>query len=412
VSNRSLQLALLLGFGVCAQLAAAPPPASATADERLLDVGRELPGFGGLFVDDRGTLNVYLLDLRREQKVALEALGPSRLLQADYRFEDLVGWRRALRPLLGEAAVALLDVDEARNRVVLGVVPGTSRAERDRLAALLASRGVPPAAVVLEESPLAVVLPGTVAEAQASSNLQRKLRPVPGGVQVVFPIEAATYGVCTIGFNAYRGKQLGFVINQHCTAVLGEVDGVAYSQSYPGEGIIGSEVLDPPFAVEGDCPGGRRCRYSDAAFARYAKKSYGSFARLARPTTPDPDAGSLVLSPVTARFAVIGKAPDPLLGDTVHKVGRTTGWTFGQVIGTCVDTRVSGSDITMLCQTVVAGGADHGDSGSPVFVRVGSTQARIAGILWGGFPDPELGARFLFSPLSGVERELGALRVN
>ena len=37
--------------------------------------------------------------------------------------------------------------------------------------------------------------------------------------------------------------------------------------------------------------------------------------------------------------------PVPMLNETVNKIGRTTGWSQGKVIGTCVDTGVSGTDI-------------------------------------------------------------------
>jgi hypothetical protein len=47
-----------------------------------------------------------------------------------------------------------------------------------------------------------------------------------------------------------------------------------------------------------------------------------------------------------------------------------------------------------------------GDSGSPVFIGSGSSSVKLAGILWGGNTS---GTTFVFSPMSGIERELGSL---
>jgi hypothetical protein len=70
-----------------------------------------------------------------------------------------------------------------------------------------------------------------------------------------------------------------------------------------------------------------------------------------------------------------------------------------------VTTNVSGSDITQLCQTFVNAGVDFGDSGSPVFNWTSGSTVRLAGILWRGSGT----SQFVFSPMSGIEKELGAL---
>jgi hypothetical protein len=418
---RPLLCGLLLAVTGTPRLFAPPLPAAhspetlLSADDQLLALGRQLPGFGGLFLDDGGRVNVYLVDPRAHGTLARKALGAgSRLLRADFRFADLLGWRYSLRPLLGRDGVTMLDVDETRNRVLLGVDPTLSAGGRAELVARVAAGGIPAAAVLVEEQPAFTPLPAALNGAPAAkafpsfTTLDAKFRPAPGGVQIVF----SGRFVCTLGFNAHLGRDFGFVVNQHCTAVRGEADGTIYSQGVPAAGTIGSEIRDPGFLVDGACPAERRCRFSDSAFARYSKKSFGKLAQIARPTAGDPLLGSLRVAPPTARFGIVGKASDPLFGQTAHKVGRTTGWTFGDVVGTCVDTNISGSDISMLCQTFVAGGGGPGDSGSPVFGRVGAKQARLMGILWGGGSSPTLGELFVFSPLSAIERELGTLKVH
>ncbi len=418
--NRSLLGSLLLMLAGAAMifptpLSAAPLPETLlSADEQMLAISRELPGFGGLFVDGSGRVNVYLVDPQAHGALAQKALGgESRLLRADFRFDELLGWRYALRPLLGVDGVTMLDVDEAHNRVLLGVEPGVSAGERAEILARAAAQGIPVAALVIEERLAFAPLPADVTAPASKAfpsiaTLNDKFRPAPGGVQIVF---SGRFG-CTLGFNATLGRDFGFVVNSHCTEVRAERDGTIYEQGRFGDGPIGSETRDPAFTTGGACPAEHRCRFSDAAFARYSKKSLGKLAQIARPTSGDNHFGSSILSPATSRFTIVGRVPDPLVGQTAHKVGSTTGWTFGEVVGTCIDGNVSGSDVTMLCQTIVAGGGGPGDSGSPVFSRVGSKQAKLMGILWGGGSIPEIGEIFVFSPLSAIERELGTLKVN
>ncbi len=418
--NRSLFRGLLLAFAGAAQLfasslSAAPMPETLlSADEQLLAIGRELPGFGGLFVDGSGRVNVYLVDPQAHGALAEKALGgESRLLRADFRFDELLGWRYALRPLLGLDGVTMLDVDEARNRVLLGVEPRLSADERKQLVVRAAAHGIPATALLVEDRPAFTTLPADNVTAASKAfpsiaTLSDKFRPAVGGVQIVF---GGQFG-CTLGFNATLGRDFGFVVNGHCTSVRGERDGTIYEQSRFGDGPIGAETRDPGFITGGACPAERQCRFSDSAFARYSKKSLGKLAQIARPTSGDPLVGSRIVSPATSRFAIVGKAPDPFIGQTAHKVGITTGWTFGNVVGTCIDANISGSDLTMLCQTAVAAGGGPGDSGSPVFSRVGSKQAKLMGILWGGATVPDIGEIFVFSPLSAIERELGTLKVN
>ena len=362
---------------------AAPAAAALTADEQLLALGREVPGFGGAFVGADGALHVYLLDPGGGGAWLDKALGaPARVHRAAFTFERLVQWKRAIAPVMALPGVASLDVDEARNRVTLGVRRGIAPADRARLDATLAGSGVPAAAVVVEEvAPFVAVPPAVAAKAQTSTSLRDTVRPIPGGVQVGWLCDATTCRYCTDGFTAFRGRALGFVTCSHCSHQRGVVDGTRYVQSSPTSGgEVGTEIVDPPFVA---CNGGRRCRGSDAVFVRLDRKSLGSFARIARPTSRDPVLGSITVKPASARLNVIGGGAAPLAGETLHKIGRTTGWTYGPVVASCMDVNLDDSDITMVCQTAVAAGVGVGDSGSPVFTRRGGNGALLQGIVWG-----------------------------
>lgn len=375
-------------------------------DDELVEMGRAIPGFGGLFYDAEGYPNVYLTD--PEAKVAvssLKSLGDVRVLRGDYEFERLVEWRKALRPTLGQPGVVYLDVDETRNRVVVGLDATRGKSlDRGALAKAVADRGVPAGAVVyLEVAPLREIGLERVdaGKAKPSANVQNAIRPVPGGVQIYF-----TGHLCTLSFNAFLGSDFGFVTNSHCSEKRGEADGTLYSQSLPGDGPIASETADPEYLVGGDCPAGRKCRFSDSAFARYDASSTGSFKKIAKTTSKN---GSLTLKPANARFTLKAKG-SAFVGQSVNKVGRSSGWTAGTVAGTCVDVSSSATEYTLFCQHLVNATSEGGDSGSPVFSVVKGTNVKLLGILWAGGSGPD-GPIFAFSPLESVEAELGALRL-
>jgi hypothetical protein len=114
---------------------------------------------------------------------------------------------------------------------------------------------------------------------------------------------------------------------------------------------------------------------------------------------------------IAGQFTISGEASgNASIGATLNKVGRTTGWTAGNVTASCVDVNVSGSDITQLCQDIVAAGVGGGDSGSPVFQikNLATGEVTLYGILWGGYSD---GSAFVYSPIKNVQMagELGSL---
>jgi hypothetical protein len=235
-----------------------------------------------------------------------------------------------------------------------------------------------------------------------SDNLRSVHRPTRGGIQIHF----GNY-LCTLGFNVDHAGGRSFITNSHCTDRQGGVDGTLYYQpvSSVDPDPIAVEVDDPGYFKGGECSRGKQCRYSDAARAQYNAgiDSNGEIAK-----TDGVNSGSLN---VVGSFDITSQDDtNTSFSGTVHKVGRTTGWGAGTVTASCVTVNVSGSNIQLLCQTLVqSGGATivgGGDSGSPVFRQTGSNTAQLLGILWGGNSAGDL---FVFSPLKSIQDELGDL---
>jgi len=395
---------------------------------------RSIPGFGGLFLDGDGVATVYVTNPMAVEGVdneVLSYLGRSgidappevRVRRGDFTLLQLDEWFEATSPeVLGLESAVFVDLDEAANRLTIGVEDAGTADRAQRIAMDL---GVPEEAVsvVLTEP----ILP--------MNSLRDSHRPTVGGLQINFP----GY-LCTLGFNAEaegggdsgggggggggKGKsnknsptatvqaiENSFITNSHCTSTQGGVEDTPYWQplSSVNPVQIATEVEDPGYKKNlAGCPRGRKCRLSDASRARYDNGTDFVLGAIARPSV-GPNAGSVAWSGATFTITAEGTAT---VGQTVNKVGRTTGWTQGTVTATNVATGVSGTNIVQLGQTFVeAGGAQvvaGGDSGSQVFMGTGGN-VTLVGLLWGGNGP---GTLFVYSPIANVEAELGNLRTH
>jgi hypothetical protein len=100
-------------------------------DDLLVRVEEQVPGFGGMFVDRDGRLAVYLLDKSQlgAAQAAIEAVfgvdavpaAGVRALQGQYVVSQLKAWTQIAAGLLELPGVTSVDLDEARNRVAIGI---------------------------------------------------------------------------------------------------------------------------------------------------------------------------------------------------------------------------------------------------------------------------------------------------
>ena len=238
---------------------------------------------------------------------------------------------------------------------------------------------------------------------QNMAGLRDRWRPTRGGIQIHF----GNY-LCTLGFNVDHAGARSFITNSHCTNQQGGTEGTTYYQplSSVDPTVIATEAADPEYGSLAGCSRGKKCRYSDASRALYASSSVESDRGIIGKTSAA-NSGSLE---VTGDFTVTAQNNSSTnYSGTVNKVGRTTGWTQGNVSNTCVTVNVSGTNIQQLCQTLVQKSGtvlvQGGDSGSPVF-QLSGDNATLIGILWGGNSSGDL---FVFSPLKNIQDELGGL---
>lgn len=402
-------------------------------------VAQAVPGFAGYFLAD-DVPTAYLTD-PAQRPAAEEALAgwlstrgftasDLEVRQAAYDWIQLDAWHEAAWPeALAVSGAVLSDIDEGNNRLRFG---GVDAAAVSAMAAAVAGAGVPSDAYVVERVP-AVELRNT---------LQDRVRPVAGGYQINFlSVEGLTAPatglprslVCTLGFNAIpegppHGPNPSFVTNSHCSnsegdGALAPTDYFQPLQDPDGDGFtnpedfIGTEFDDPATAISADCPLALPCRWADALRAEYADGVPFELGKIARPAVFDQVIGTLDVDEKKPTFDIVGEQPFAVLGETVHKVGRTTGWTGGEITATCVNVIALGGVFVRRCSAFANAGSAGGDSGSPVFAfpnrrgKIGGGRVVLAGILWGGPVDEDV-VEFVYSPLFNIERELGLLKTH
>ena len=375
-----------------------------TASDRLAQV---TPGFGGAFVSD-GMLTVYLTRESNSsggQAVAhsaVEALFrsthrpmmPVRFREADYSFVDLRAWERTLRDEYRRFNVREAQIDERHNRLALAVAsPADAAALRESLGAL----GVPNSAVdvQVERSPVVPLV-----------GLSDKVRPAGGGLSILtmFSYSGQDYRYfCTYGFNAQIDDGTGaryVVTNAHCVEpeyVFGGLDGATVAQPDSNlSSLVGYVTANPPSqsGIVG-CAAGDSCRESDAVLVQADENSLPSsswdIGGIEKTTSRGIGPRSSGSTTINGRIGLTDATSTFFVGDTLEKIGATTGWTAGVVTGTCVY-HSDGIGGGRMCNGVVAAGANHGDSGSPIFWHDSQGAYHLIGILWGG-PDAVQGGQ-------------------
>jgi len=280
-----LGLVLAIGFAVsCEPTSAQEGQVPQTQDDQFALVAKTAPEFGGMFLgEDENTLQVYLTDATKLDAVRQAIadvfganVGPLGIavLEGRYGFLQLQSWYNSmLGPIWRTPGVTFTDIDEANNRLAIGV---TDSAAEAAVLEQLGGLDIPPEAVAIEVT-------GPIAVTQTVDN------PNPSSREGGYIIERllcnqAGVGItrATLGFNALAARPgaapvAGFVTVSHATAVWWDLDtakgfppAVFYQAPgyYPSQ-TVGMETRDALGFSGPPCPASSICRYSDSAFVQY-----------------------------------------------------------------------------------------------------------------------------------------------
>jgi hypothetical protein len=215
---------------------------------------------------------------------------------------------------------------------------------------------------------------------------------------------------CTLGFPARRATTSSapvFVTNSHCTLEDHEDDGGAFAQSGT---IIGYEIKDPDGHLCG-FPVTSWCRESDAALiSAIVPIQLGRIARTTESSGCESCNPALTIDHSSPTLQITGRKNYNVWGETLHKIGSTTGWTYGVIESTCADWQLPPVvGWRRLCSDRVDYQSEGGDSGSPVFVLKADGTVELRGIHFGSIPWPYTDG--VMSPLGQIEKDLGPLTV-
>lgn len=380
-------------------------------------VARRASTFAGAFVAG-GLLVVGTTDLAKASEVrtavASELVNdphselPVRIVAMRYSLAQLDQFEASFRTQAKSLDLVLSGISERENVVRLGVL---SSAQATAVYSAARQSAVPRNAILVE-----VVSPPTLAR-----NLTSGIRPVQGGVQITgnFTVNGVhEHPVCTLGLNVKFSVNLNNryqLSAAHCFEpdAPGDFGGLIGAQvSQPDSSVsalMGSVIINPnafTHSSNSNCPVGEACRFSDAALAQITQSSvtwdFGGVAQ--------PDAicslptifCSTNIAATNNRIQLSGTLA-LLQGDTVYKVGRTTGEGIGVVTNACINAYISSDNGNRLCSAQVSGAVEPGDSGSPVMFK-NTTRGTyfLEGLLFGANGS----SVYFFSPWQSIQTEV------
>ena len=334
--------------------------ASGNDNDLLYCVWTVEPRFGGFMVDpsDASVLKVLLTGdeptdaagqrvLAEVNRLWGRSFQSTNIERADYTIGQLGTWSDLLIADPG-ALVRAIDLDESTNRLVL-FADGVLDATVSEITAHAAAKGIPADAVAVAQAPPVWTPPAPdpiparsrtadttdAPEPISEQRLDRALNPFVAGGQISGGGSSSTAAFGVAFVNANGEEEEGFLTAAHCGG-----DGTrwyAYETGATGNQQVGVAI---------------RNLYSQDVDAQYVKKAgpdhielgVGLIARPIERNTSASDATQYQrrLDPDNPYFEVSG-AMRSAVGDRVHKVGNTTGWTSGNVHQTCVTTYAIGT---------------------------------------------------------------------
>ncbi|HEV2150463.1 MAG TPA: hypothetical protein VGR37_23890 [Longimicrobiaceae bacterium] len=385
--------------------------------------------------------------------------------QGKYEFLQLARWRQQMTAaVLATPGVMYNGIAYRENRLVVGLVPAQATVARALVAAKLAELGIPAAALIFDvggPSTMAICDPSDPncqqdpcttnpsdpscsPDCSVDPTIEGCPEPMPGDGDISPvpdpnfnysptepsysytepPVVSLTSTLrpflgammasnskgswCTIGFVVeYYGRR-SFTSASHCSNSLTWKDGTEWHQAAPQSStdysrFVGREYADPSTdAFNG--------RYADVAINELAIASSNAKLGYIARTKGGPATGATAIGP---SIELDPYAPEIRIGGEgalreayyFEKIGVKTGWTRGKAGRPCQN--ISQYGRTWYCSTWLAAGADHGDSGAPVFRSYLGGSCNCVYLVGAAFAKGKSGGVWV-SPMSGIRRDFGA----
>jgi hypothetical protein len=348
-------------------------------EDEILRIEAGVPGFGGFYFDrDEWRFAIHVRDAEHEEA----ALAASRQLashvvmrlqrddvssqdiavrEGRFGFSELVAWSEFLFPkVLTIPGFVAIGADERRNRVLVRVENTGAQRQVEEILEVL-------------DAPDGVVHVELANRMYAATSLTDRIRPTGGGIEIIREDGNAQ---CTHGWTVETGhEEVGFVTAAHCSLYApgsGTPEDVFQGSTSSGD-RIGGVHINPAWDVLEECEDAASqtwagdCIAADAMFVTSGTVDY----RVARTSSlgTNNQTGSLT---VDGWWESIDEPFFSVSGLDADKVGRTTGWTRGEIESICINTVVThpttASQYLVLCMDWVEfAGVGRGDSGGPVF---------------------------------------------
>ncbi len=407
------------------------------SESHMHELNDLFPDFGGVFLDEDGRYNVLLTNMTDKErlkasislsdKAKMRPEGTNReviVRQAEYRFRELALWRELATAFLLSGNqfhyVLSTHVHEAENRVAIGIDANywSEQNLKDVAGFMTATLEIPQKAIIFEKEYMEAEEEDDMFIALNGDTFERQ-RPILGGLRIRYASSN-----CSMGFlGVFDGEEV-FVTNGHCTK---NAHGRSSTMYYQGErdepnDVVGMEIADGPQSLDmcvtpnSDC---WPCRWSDSAIVAIredVEHARGYIAKTDRKSDEWMVEGSRQIDEKHPVFTIVDLQDDILTGMTLHKVGGNSGWTSGDVIRTCVDSRRTRHEIILQCQYRARyASSGGGTSGSPVFKRaVGEYEGidnpvTLVGIHWASSNRDRANGYTVFSPVDGILNDFEGL---
>lgn len=417
-------------------------PSTIRAEEgAFAALAAKVPSSAGYYIAADGSTVLLVRDTADASRArqAFDAVKPAnhrhfvrstgiRIVKAQYSFGQLATWRDAIAENAGEGMVGIrsLDLDEVRNRVVVGIDRRAVESTTANVRRFLTQVNIDAQAVFVE--PVDEVVLAAGAERHASSArklgalmtsgrlLGHQWPALAGGVLILTSATpsqtpaAGGQGPCSIGFTAQYTPSSGasyraVVTATHCTAVWGAPDNTTFAQNFLS--VAGTATVDPH---KYNCSG-NWCRASDAAMFQLAPEMPSELGLIVRTTfnSTTTAIGSVEQDTQSPWFVITSATTGSIpVGATYHKMGWVGGWTTGYRYQSCVDLWLGNWPDAFVTRCADRGTAENqpGDSGGSVFVRLDSNNVSLIGTTVGN-----IGGDHVYSPYSRVASDMGGTMV-